>query len=1448
MIKLESATRFSSVSRHHQDVIEQVVSCIEDGHYCVFLGPRFSGKTRLLRSVEKYEGDLSIRKHVYIDLRACEFSTQAKFFAGIFKIIVNGTELSTTTDLSLSTKAINKSDFQIGLQDLVSQLQCDLVVLFDHLEAIPRDLLQILLDSLKVTHKKSDNNRLLTVVCGVLGLAEHIVGVNSPFREIAKQVFVRDLTKEQGRILLTKHFDVEKIKISQAGQEYLLEAAGGDFYLIEHICQKCSKAAKKNQQANLSIRTVKKVVDAFIRREAAHYEPLEEGIRLVEDHPDLLRSILQLLRVDKAHRQNLSIPFASHLDSLYLTGLVNRVSEEYYQLRNNIYRQYLRGYFNPGRVGHLLTMSGEWDAAIDYLEASIKTKNYQYQSDLLAATINAMYASEEIERAAYYLIRGLSATFTIREMGVWRISHDGKVRKQIGELRASINSHLWLDHDQLEARAYGEARAFRGKEINGHVKRAIPLLIPGDKPLCVVTIFDCVTNEDEFAETRELQLTSYLSQAARAFRDVLNRQNQRDLERKRRELAETLSKISSVINGSLELEKVLRLILEQMKRVLPFDTASIQLHNSETQHLDIIASKGFGNHTEIGQLTFSLNNAYPNVQVWHSKKPKYYGDIRKEFPHFGEPQYQTVHVRGWLGAPLIVQDKAIGVITLDSYIADIYSKEHEQIAMTIAAQAATAINNAHLLKSERHQREVAETLRQVAFIINGSLDLETVLDQILKELTNVIEYESTSLRLVDGEKLVVCAIRGFENADSVKHLVVDIKDNPLFQKIVESRQPVVIPDVKKDVRYQHWTGTTNVRSWIGVPLVLRDRVIGQLALDKYQPNFYDDKDGALAFTFAQQVAIAIENAQLYKQMKTRAQVFAGLLQGSQALTERISDKPRAVLDKIAEVACKVMNAPCSVVYPYLFASSAYDVHNVGRYGLIAATQFSPKKRPRKYGVSLTANIDRQGRRIVSNIHTDADQGLKKARFIQREHIEAFIGISLKVANNSVGVLFVNYREPHNFTTEEVNTVEILANHAASAILNAHLYQQTSEALQKRIHEMETIQEIDDLITSTLDLPKILDIIIFRASQLTDAGYGYIQLLSESGNELILAAERGSSTTSIGQRLRLGDGITGMAAKEEHLYRISDVHAPEWTGYYHPYMVGMRSVLAVPMHLDGNVVGVINIESPNVDAFNEDDERLLYNLAKHAAIAIQNAKQYEKLQETQDELLAAGAVAWMGLFGSEWSHTVAQKTFSVRTNVAILKKFITHNEQVDIQIAREKLAKIDAIAQEIQDVPLVISSPAETEKGTPIVIHKFVRKCVEKWCESHKNISLYFNFSDENSIVCVDKTLLKMALQKIVDNAIRHMGAGGVLTVESHNKSEGFFTLIVEDTGFGIPDIYKQSFGRRRIPKKEGDSGSGMGALLARFILRKYGGDLKLIWSKENVGTRLEITLPICNQV
>jgi hypothetical protein len=193
-------------------------------------------------------------------------------------------------------------------------------------------------------------------------------------------------------------------------------------------------------------------------------------------------------------------------------------------------------HFYPGHVGHLLVMAGSWDSALDYLEAGIRGGDEQARADLLPATINSMYASEDLGQAAHFLIRGLSAGFGVVDARVWIIHSQGSHLRLVGQLGPRASGTPWgdsemaLDANRLEARAYRQASALRGAEAGRHVWRAIPLLIPGRTPVGVVTLCDdLMANRFIAQRERELQLAGYLNQAARAIQVVSTRRRELEL-------------------------------------------------------------------------------------------------------------------------------------------------------------------------------------------------------------------------------------------------------------------------------------------------------------------------------------------------------------------------------------------------------------------------------------------------------------------------------------------------------------------------------------------------------------------------------------------------------------------------------------------------------------------------------------------------------------------------------------------------------------------------------------------------------------------------------------------------------------------------------------------------------------------------------------------------------
>lgn len=217
------------------------------------------------------------------------------------------------------------------------------------------------------------------------------------------------------------------------------------------------------------------------------------------------------------------------------------------------------------------------------------------------------------------------------------------------------------------------------------------------------------------------------------------------------------------------------------------------------------------------------------------------------------------------------------------------------------------------------------------------VELETLLESILKELNRVVEYDGSTILIINGSHLEVCAYRGKCYPPEMESLRFPLTD-PLDSMVIQSRKPVVISDTnnstpearafRSSVSDKYPTPFKHIRSWIGVPLLVKDRIIGELALDHHIPNFYQADHVEMIFAFANQAAVAIENAQLYKRTREAAileerkrismdlhdsvsQSFYGISLGAQTvnkilekegINEAIRDRLNQPLDNIQELA------------------------------------------------------------------------------------------------------------------------------------------------------------------------------------------------------------------------------------------------------------------------------------------------------------------------------------------------------------------------------------------------------------------------------------------------------------------------------------------------------------------------------------------------------------------
>lgn len=204
----------------------------------------------------------------------------------------------------------------------------------------------------------------------------------------------------------------------------------------------------------------------------------------------------------------------------------------------------------------------------------------------------------------------------------------------------------------------------------------------------------------------------------------------RDLESERaaRAQEQALLRAGRALSSTLELNRVLPRILEELRQVVPFDTASVQELRGD--HTVIVGGHGIDISAFAGVGFEAVERGTPNADVIQTRQPVIVSDIFGEhpYPDFPHPDHAISGVRGWMGVPLVFGQKATGMLTLDTYQPGFYSEEHARIAMRFAAQAAIAMENARAY--ELSQREVAERTQAQSDLITANAALEDRMKEI----------------------------------------------------------------------------------------------------------------------------------------------------------------------------------------------------------------------------------------------------------------------------------------------------------------------------------------------------------------------------------------------------------------------------------------------------------------------------------------------------------------------------------------------------------------------------------------------------------------------------------------------------------------------------------------------------------------------------------------------
>lgn len=283
--------------------------------------------------------------------------------------------------------------------------------------------------------------------------------------------------------------------------------------------------------------------------------------------------------------------------------------------------------------------------------------------------------------------------------------------------------------------------------------------------------------------------------------------------------------------------------------------------------------------------------------------------------------------------------------------------------------------------------------------------------------------------------------------------------------------------------------------------------------------------------------------------------------------------------------------------------------------------------PRSYGVGATALARRS--RVLS--YEEPSIELHPLKY--QAGIRTAACYPLLVARQPVGALYIDLKTDRRFSDAELLVLDTFVHLAAVAIHNTRQFEGINRALQRKIDELERLQQAERLISSRLHLGDTLSEILSTALALTRAEYGSFRLLDKRTGRLRVSAVR-HGVTITGTPIESGSppdgapsGVMDWVARHRRPARIDDVRERPWAEIYRPLQPGaeMRSELAVPLlGPDGGLEGVLNVESPRVAAFDADHQRVLETLGTQAVIAIQQAKLLDAIEEVTGHLTSYSA--------------------------------------------------------------------------------------------------------------------------------------------------------------------------------------------------------------------------------
>jgi len=902
---------------------------------------------------------------------------------------------------------------------------------------------------------------------------------------------------------------------------------------------------------------------------------------------------------------------------------------------------------------------------------------------------------------------------------------------------------------------------------------------------------------------------------------------------------EILHSIGTKIVSSLDLDELLRHVVEAGVFITDTEAGSLYLLDRETNLLYEKSYKGPGEQG--AKLSSAVVEEKIFSQIIESKRPivinKNMGSVT------------GLLAKSILFVPLISRGRTIGLLSAYNLNPDREFTDDDILFLSIVANyGAIAIDNAGLL---------LETEQKVTKSLLAFKNLQDVLQVIVEEARRVLEADIINLYEYDERRDNVRLpplIAGNTRTPEIQKSEGHYHRVAAFFKLLKRNNAFYASNAREDWLAEGlydgelakikggFIDREGIISSVGLPLVVDNERVGLLFVNyrSYQ-LFTPDQKRRIEY-FASQAALAIKVAKIIAQAKDYLFQLSILEDVSRDISSSVELGTEKLLELIYNGAEKLLDVTNFYVACYDEKKNEVTFKLAIENG-IKQTLNQGEWKSRVDGKGLTEYVIKTKKSLLINQRIEEwleENGVEKIGNMAR----SWLGAPMISRNRVLGVVAIqNYARENAFDDTHVHFLTTIASQAAIALDNSRLLNQEKTYAK----ELDNLRELGSSILRGEDIKTILYRAAYAACMLTGGDYGMILLKQiDDDNKMYVEGfydnltESNASDKKIGYPVEVGKGVTGTVAKEKKPLILADVSVYP---HYIKLIEDVKSEIAVPLlsegaNSSGRVLGVLNVESRNIGNFNENHQSLLERLASQVVLAIDRARKITELEKTQKHLQDSQRLAIIGLLYGEDLHLANNRLGAAQQ---FAKNIIEYAE--DLDKARHWAQRIERNIGAVLDIIAEMRKTVDPPSPTQVDVHSRINEVLEG--ESvPRGIVVKKNFIATEPVITGYQRQIGQVFRVIIHNAIDAVEGEGTLMLQTENiiaNGKEYVRVKISDTGKGLSEDEKRKVFRLRN-KKNTRGGFGMGLAWSRLFLQMIGGDI-LVESEIDKGTTLSVILP-----